>query len=115
MHIRPLPLFWLPRLKLVDIAEQFAVVLHALPFVAPLSRDRALNALKDFATKDVPAPPPPVALRPGSTVFIYNRHFQQCLANQMVTTMGMPFSMFVCYDQTLCSIRYCHGSFLKLM
>ncbi|CAE7703906.1 unnamed protein product, partial [Symbiodinium necroappetens] len=66
-------------LKLVDIAEQFAVVLHALPFVAPLSRDRALNALKDFATKDVPAPPPPVALRPGSTVYIYNRHFQQYL------------------------------------
>ena len=29
--------------------ERFAVVLHALPFVAPISRDRARNALKDFA------------------------------------------------------------------
>ncbi|CAE7256975.1 unnamed protein product [Symbiodinium sp. CCMP2592] len=66
-------------LKLVDIAEQFAVVLHALPFVAPLSRDRALNALKDFATKDVPAPPPPILLRPGSTVYIYNRYWKQYL------------------------------------
>lgn len=61
------------KLKMVDIVDQFAVVLHALPFVAPLSRDKALNALKDFATKDVPAPPPPVVLRPGSSIFIKNR------------------------------------------
>ena len=80
MHA-PLPLIRLPRLKLVDIVEQFAVVLHALPFVAPISRDRALNALKDFATKDVPAPPPPIVLRPGSSVFIKNRFFKQCLAH----------------------------------
>ncbi|CAE7256971.1 unnamed protein product [Symbiodinium sp. CCMP2592] len=67
------------KLKLVDIVEQFAAVLHALPFVAPISRDRALNALKDFATKDVPAPPPPIVLRPGSTVYIYNHFFQRYL------------------------------------
>ena len=43
------------RFKLVDIAKQFAVVLHALPFVSPASRDKALEALKSFASKDLPA------------------------------------------------------------
>eukprot|EP00439_Symbiodinium_sp_Y106_P070235 s1297_g12.t1 len=43
------------RFKLVDIAKQFAVVLHALPFVSQASRDKALEALKSFASKDLPA------------------------------------------------------------
>ncbi|CAE7230389.1 unnamed protein product [Symbiodinium sp. CCMP2456] len=42
------------RFKLVDIAKQFAVVLHALPFVSQASRDKALEALKSFASKDLP-------------------------------------------------------------
>ena len=81
---------------MVDIVDQFAVVLHALPFVAPLSRDKALNALKDFATKDVPAPPPPVVLRPGSSIFIKNRASNRYLAHQMVTTMGMMSLWVAC-------------------
>ena len=39
------------RFKLVDIADQFAVVLYALPFVSQASKDKALEALKTFASK----------------------------------------------------------------
>ncbi|CAE7259948.1 unnamed protein product [Symbiodinium sp. CCMP2456] len=50
--------------KLVNIADQFEVVLHALPFVSSDSRNKALESLRNFAS-DQP-PPTPVVLRPES-------------------------------------------------
>ncbi|CAE7515684.1 unnamed protein product [Symbiodinium sp. CCMP2592] len=62
----------LKTMKLVDIAQQFEVVLHALPFMSIASRSKALDALKDFTHHM----PPPVVLRPGTTVALHNIFFQ---------------------------------------
>ena len=66
------------RFKLVDIADQFAVVLYALPFVSQASKDKALEALKTFASKDVP-PPPPFVPKPGLSVALHNPRYNQYL------------------------------------
>ena len=63
----------LKTMKLVDIAQQFEVVLHALPFMSIASRFKALGALKDFAHHM----PPPVVLRPGTTVALHNIFFRR--------------------------------------
>ena len=66
------------RFKLVDIANQFAVVLSAIPFVSQPSRDKALQAVRAFATKDVP-PPPPFAPSPGLSVALHNHRYNEYL------------------------------------
>ncbi|CAE7797201.1 unnamed protein product [Symbiodinium sp. CCMP2592] len=66
------------RFKLVDIADQFAVVLFAIPFVSQASKDKALEALRDWAKKDVP-PAPPFAPKPGLSVALHNHHYNQYL------------------------------------
>ena len=63
------------RLKLVDIADQFAVVLNALPFVSSKSKDKALKALRDFSKSSVP---PPV-LTPGTRVALYSKKHRRFL------------------------------------
>ena len=64
------------RFQLVDIANQFAVVLHALPFVSQASRDKAIQALRNFASEDMP-PPPPVVPKPGMSIAIHNHYYNQ--------------------------------------
>ncbi|CAE7794903.1 unnamed protein product [Symbiodinium sp. CCMP2592] len=66
------------KIKLVNIVDQFAVVLYALPFVSPESRNKALASLRGFASDDLP-PPPPVALKAGMNIAIHNRRFSQYL------------------------------------
>ena len=63
--------------KLVNIVDQFAVVLYALPFVSASTRDKALASLRNFAGEDLP--PPPVTLKPGMTIALHNRFFNQYL------------------------------------
>ncbi|CAE7300245.1 unnamed protein product, partial [Symbiodinium sp. CCMP2456] len=62
------------KIKLVDIANQFAVVLHALPWLSAGSRKEAINALQN-SRPDVM----PTTLKPGTTVGIHNRFFSQYL------------------------------------
>jgi len=60
------------KIKLVDIANQFAVVLHALPWLSAASRKEAIHALQN-SRPDVM----PTTLKPGTTVGIHNRFFSQ--------------------------------------
>ena len=41
------------RIPLVNVVEQFEVVLSAMPFVSDGSKRKALDALRDFGKKDV--------------------------------------------------------------
>ncbi|CAE7344359.1 unnamed protein product [Symbiodinium natans] len=64
------------RIKMVDIVNQFLVILHALPFVSVNSRNKAIHALRHFSGQDTP---PPVIPQPGDNVAIHNRFFNQYL------------------------------------
>ncbi|CAE7151474.1 unnamed protein product, partial [Symbiodinium necroappetens] len=57
------------RLKLVDIVDQFAVTLNALPFVSSKSKEKALDALRSFSTNYVP----PTLFEPGTMVALYSK------------------------------------------
>lgn len=57
------------RLKLVDIVDQFAVTLNALPFVSSKSKEKALDALRSFSTNYVP----PTVFEPGTMVALYSK------------------------------------------
>ncbi|CAE7564912.1 unnamed protein product [Symbiodinium sp. CCMP2592] len=58
------------RIPLVDIGKQFALILAGLPFVSTRSKLTALEALKDFALKDV-GKSRGLAVPPGSIVSLY--------------------------------------------
>eukprot|EP00439_Symbiodinium_sp_Y106_P049218 s639_g6.t1 len=62
------------KIKLVDIVNQFAVVLHALPWLSAGSRRDAIHALQNSRPDVLPA-----TLKPGTTVGIHNRFFSQYL------------------------------------
>ncbi|OLQ12213.1 hypothetical protein AK812_SmicGene3906 [Symbiodinium microadriaticum] len=58
------------RIRLVNVVEQFQIVLAAMPFVSE-SKRKALDALRDFGKKDVSSvvsKVPPPGLAPGSTI-----------------------------------------------
>ncbi|CAE7349703.1 unnamed protein product [Symbiodinium sp. CCMP2592] len=63
------------RLKLVDIADQFAVTLSAVPFLSSESKSKALEALRGFSTNYFP---PPV-LKPGTMVALYSKKHRRFL------------------------------------
>ncbi|CAE7751695.1 unnamed protein product [Symbiodinium sp. CCMP2456] len=59
------------RIRLVNVVEQFQIVLAAMPFVSESSKRKALDALRDFGKKDVSSvvsKVPPPGLTPGSTI-----------------------------------------------
>ncbi|CAE7388839.1 unnamed protein product, partial [Symbiodinium microadriaticum] len=59
------------RIRLVNVVEQFQIVLAAMPFVSESSKRKALDALRDFGKKDVSSvvsKVPPPGLAPGSTI-----------------------------------------------
>lgn len=62
------------QIKLVDIVNQFAVVLHALPWLSAASRKEAIHALQNSRPDVLPT-----TLKPGTTVGIHNRFFSQYL------------------------------------
>ncbi|CAE7461882.1 unnamed protein product, partial [Symbiodinium sp. CCMP2592] len=70
--------------KLVDITNQFEVVLYALPFISMASRARAIDALNTF-THDMP---PPIVLEPGTTVAVWNHFFQRYLVGTSTGAVG---------------------------
>jgi len=61
------------RLKLVDIVDQFAVTLNALPFVSSKSKEKALDALRSFSTNYVP----PTIFEPGTMVALYSKRHER--------------------------------------
>ncbi|CAE7746647.1 unnamed protein product [Symbiodinium sp. CCMP2456] len=77
-------------IQLVNIVDQFRVVLHALPWVSTSSADRAIDALNHFTQHNLP---PPVMV-PGTTVALHNRIFNQYInvhGNGMVRTSGLVY------------------------
>lgn len=70
------------RIRLLDIVDQFSLVLTAMPFVSAETKAKAILALQGFTGEDVGkvavAVPPP-ALRPGSTIALYNANSRRYL------------------------------------
>ncbi|CAE7614462.1 unnamed protein product [Symbiodinium sp. CCMP2592] len=70
------------RIRLLDIVDQFSLVLTAMPFVSAETKAKAILALQGFTGDDVgqawKAVPPP-SLRPGSTIALYNAKWRRYL------------------------------------
>mmetsp|Transcript_52947 Transcript_52947/g.118783 ORF Transcript_52947/g.118783 Transcript_52947/m.118783 type:complete len:927 (+) Transcript_52947:279-3059(+) len=70
------------RIPLLNIVDQFTIVLGAMPWVSSSSKLKAIASLRDFGKQDVgtvmPAVPPP-ELKPGSIVALYNPAFNRWL------------------------------------
>eukprot|EP00439_Symbiodinium_sp_Y106_P073415 s810_g13.t2 len=70
------------RIRLVNVVEQFQIVLAAMPFVSESSKRKALDALRDFGSKDVSSvvsKVPPPGLTPGSTIALQGQTHRRFL------------------------------------
>ncbi|CAE7263886.1 proS, partial [Symbiodinium sp. CCMP2592] len=78
---------------LVDVVQQFKVVLQALPFVSQTSADKAIEVLNHFSSNSFPPP----LLIPGTTVGLHSKFFNEYInvhANGNVHGSGhTPFGM----------------------
>ena len=70
------------RIPLLNIVDQFTLVLGAMPWVSPSTKLKAIASLRDFGKQDisavVPEVPPP-EISPGSIIALYNRHHNRWL------------------------------------
>ncbi|CAE7590253.1 unnamed protein product [Symbiodinium natans] len=70
------------RIPLINIVDQFSIVLTALPFVSVDTKMKALASLRGFTKNDmekVAEPVPPPALRPGSMIALYSKKWKRYL------------------------------------
>lgn len=66
------------RVPLLNVVDQFTLVLGAMPWVSADSRIKAIAALRDFGTQDVGAVTPEVPLpemTPGSIIALFSDHW----------------------------------------
>ncbi|OLQ01651.1 hypothetical protein AK812_SmicGene15575 [Symbiodinium microadriaticum] len=68
------------RIPLLNIVDQFTLVLGVMPWVSPTSKLKAIASLRDFGKQDIsavlPEVPPP-NFNPGSIIGLYNPHWSR--------------------------------------
>ncbi|CAE7687129.1 unnamed protein product [Symbiodinium sp. CCMP2456] len=68
------------RIPLLNIVDQFTLVLGVMPWVSPTSKVKAIASLRDFGKQDIssvlPEVPPP-EVNPGSIIGLYNPHWSR--------------------------------------
>jgi len=68
------------RIPLLNIVDQFTLVLGVMPWVSPSSKVKAIASLRDFGKQDIgsvlPEVPPP-EVNPGSIIGLYNPHWSR--------------------------------------
>ncbi|CAJ1441752.1 unnamed protein product [Effrenium voratum] len=70
------------RIRLINIVDQFSVVMTAIPFISTDTKLKALQALRDFTSGDVEKvvkQVPPPQLIPGSTIALYRKDAKKFL------------------------------------
>ncbi|CAJ1432416.1 unnamed protein product [Effrenium voratum] len=67
------------RIPLINIADQFSVLLASLPFISLESKEKAIAALQDFSTQDA-GRAHGVPLRPGSVIALHNKAWNRFLS-----------------------------------
>ncbi|CAJ1440550.1 unnamed protein product [Effrenium voratum] len=77
------------RIPLINIADQFSVVLASLPFISLETKEKAIASLQDFSTQDM-GRANGVPLRPGSVIALHNRVWNRYVSMSHVSLYPSP-------------------------